>query len=186
MNYKDGFNYDCMWASHSPLGELEELVIIIYQKPTDRIQGRWATAASSLLDQSFIPTLEGCQSLRFKGSTMSKSIEPHMFSATVCLSVHSWTSAFLLAVNRLCGVIEGRLSHFLQRWLRTGRQSVISRGKIPWNTPPRLGIESGPHGGQTVRFIHSPPDLSRPGQRRGQNVRFVQFPTELSWLIQFQ
>jgi len=46
-------------------------------------------------------------------------------------SVRGWTSAFLLAVHRLCGVIEGRLSHFLPRWLKTGWQSVISQGKIP-------------------------------------------------------
>ena len=58
-------------------------------------------------------------------------------------SVHGWTSAFLLAVHRLCGVIEGRLSHFLPRWLRTGWQSAISQGKIPWNTPPWLGIFQG-------------------------------------------
>jgi len=47
------------------------------------------------------------------------------------LSIYSWTSAFLLDVHRLCGTIEGRLSHFLPRWLRTGWQSVISQGKIP-------------------------------------------------------
>jgi len=75
------------------------------------------------------------------------------------LSVHGWTSAFLLAVHSLCGVIEGRLSHFLPRWLRTGWQSAISQGKIPWNAPPWLGIEPGPRGGQTVSY-----------------------PTELSWL----
>jgi len=43
-------------------------------------------------------------------------------------SIHGRTSAFLLAVQGLCGVIEGRLSHFLPRWLRTGWQSVIARG----------------------------------------------------------
>ena len=37
----------------------------------------------------------------------------HFFISHVCLSVRGWTSAFLLAVHRLCGVIEGRLSHFL-------------------------------------------------------------------------
>jgi len=68
------------------------------------------------------------------------------------LSVRGWTSAFFLAVHRLCGVIEGRLSHFLPRWLRTGWQSAISQGKIPLNTPPWLGIEPGPRGGQTVSY----------------------------------
>ena len=57
------------------------------------------------------------------------------------------------AIHRLCGVNEGRLSHFLPRWLRTGWRSMISLGKIPWNAPPRLGIEPRPRGGQTVRFI---------------------------------
>jgi len=47
------------------------------------------------------------------------------------LPVHGWTSASLLAVHRLCGVIEGRLSHFLPRWLRTGWQSAISQGFNP-------------------------------------------------------
>jgi len=74
-------------------------------------------------------------------------------------SVHGWTLAFLLAVHRWCGVVEGRLSHFLPHWLRMGWQSAISQGKIPWNTPPWLGIEPGPRGGQTVSY-----------------------PTELSWL----
>jgi len=73
--------------------------------------------------------------------------------------VHGWTSAFLLAVHRLCGVFEGRLSHFLPHWLRTGWQSAISQEQIPWNTPPWLGNEPGPRGGQTVSY-----------------------PTELSWL----
>ena len=49
-------------------------------------------------------------------------------------SVRGWTSAFLLTVHRLCGVIEGRLSHFLPRWLRTDWQSA--------------GIEPGPRRGQ--------------------------------------
>jgi len=44
-------------------------------------------------------------------------------------SVRGWTSAFILALHRLCGVIEGRLSHFLSRWLKTGWQSVISQKK---------------------------------------------------------
>jgi len=55
-----------------------------------------------------------------------------------------WTSAFRLPVRRLHGVIEGRLSHFLPCWLRTGRQSVISQIKIPWNISPWLGIGPGP------------------------------------------
>ena len=33
------------------------------------------------------------------------------------------------------------LRHFLPRWLRMGWQSLISQGKIPWNSPPWLGIE---------------------------------------------
>jgi len=40
-------------------------------------------------------------------------------------SVHGWTSAFLPDVRRLCGAIEGRLGHFLPRWIRAGWQAVI-------------------------------------------------------------
>jgi len=82
------------------------------------------------------------------------------------LSVRGWTSALFCDFHRLCGVIEGRLSHFLPRglrtgwqrvisqgWHRTGWQRVISWGKIPWNTPPQSEIKPGPPGGQTVRFI---------------------------------
>ena len=69
------------------------------------------------------------------------------------LSARGWTSAFLLAVHRMCGVIEGRLSHFLPRWLRTGWRSAISQGKIPWNTLPWLGIEPVPR--RTDSEIHS-------------------------------
>jgi len=66
---------------------------------------------------------------------------------TLCFSsAHRWTSAFLLDVHRLCGAIEGRLSHFLQHWLRMGWQSVISQKKIPWNTLPWLGTEPGEEG----------------------------------------
>jgi len=64
----------------------------------------------------------------------------------------SATSSFFFAVHRLCGVIEGRLSHFLPRWLRTAWQSVISQGKIPWNTPSWLGIKPGPRGGQKLSY----------------------------------
>ena len=53
--------------------------------------------------------------------------------------------------HSLCGAIEGRLSYFCH-WLRTGWQGVISQRKIPWNTPPWLGIEPGLQGGQTVSY----------------------------------
>jgi len=39
-------------------------------------------------------------------------------------------------------------------------KSAISQGQILWNTPPRPGIKPGPQGWQTVRFIHSPTELS--------------------------
>jgi len=38
-----------------------------------------------------------------------------------------------------------------------------------------------PWGGQTVRFIHSPTELSWPGPRREQAVGYIHSPTELSW-----
>ena len=71
------------------------------------------------------------------------------------LSVHDWTSACLLNVHRLCGAIEARLSHFLSRWLRTDWQRVISQGKIPWNTPPWLGIEPWPWGRHLILVYNS-------------------------------
>jgi len=78
------------------------------------------------------------------------------------VSFQPLSSAFLLDVQRVCDAIEGRLSHFQPRWLRRGWHSVISQGTIPWNTPPRLGIEPGPRWGQRVRFIHFPTELSWP------------------------
>jgi len=54
--------------------------------------------------------------------------------------------------HRLC-----EIEPFLPRWLRTGWQSLISQGKIPWNAPPWLGIEPGPQGGRTVSY---PTELS--------------------------
>ena len=53
--------------------------------------------------------------------------------------------------------------------------------KFPWNTPLWLGIEPGPRGGQTRRFIHSFTELSRLWPPGGQTVRFIHSPTELSW-----
>jgi len=58
------------------------------------------------------------------------------------------------------GWVVSLRGHFLPRWLRTGWQSVIRQGKIPWNTPPRLGTEPGPLRGQLMRYIHSPTKLS--------------------------
>ena len=89
--------------------------------------------------------------------TIQAKIQEQVLSAFVCL----WLD-FFLNVHRLCDAIEGRLSYFLPRSLRTGWQ--INQRKIPWNTPPWLVIEHGPRWGQTVRFIH--------------------FPTELSWLTE--
>jgi len=61
------------------------------------------------------------------------------------LSVHGWTLVFLLDFHTLCGTIEGRLSHFLPRWLRMGWQSVINQKKSleilrhGWELNPGLG-----------------------------------------------
>ena len=96
-----------------------------------------------------------------KGVWHNRKSLPSLFFFYQPSSVRGWISAFLLAVHRLCGVIERRLSYFLPCWLRTGWQSIVSQGKFPWNTLPWLGIELGPRGGQTVSY-----------------------PTELFWLIQ--
>jgi len=55
-------------------------------------------------------------------------------------------------VCRLCGAIEGRLSHFLPCGLRMGWHSVISQGKIALNTPH--GRELNPGHGMNIG-IHS-------------------------------
>jgi len=55
-------------------------------------------------------------------------------------------------------------------------------GKNLWKySAVAAGIEPGPRGGQTVRYIHSPTELSWPEPRRGQTVRYINSPTELSW-----
>ena len=76
------------------------------------------------------------------------------------LSVHDGTSTLFLNAHRLCGAIEGRLSHFLWRWLRTGSHSVISPGTLPWNSLPGPRINLGPWRGQTLKSIHSSTELS--------------------------
>jgi len=105
------------------------------------------------------------------------------------LSVRGWTSAFLLAVHRLCGVIEGRLSHFLPRWLRRGWQSVIRQGKIPWNTPPWLGIEPGRTDSELSHWAimtratgRTDSELSHWATMTQATGRTVSYPTELPWL----
>ena len=45
------------------------------------------------------------------------------------LSVCGWTLGFLLIFHRFCGAIEGRLIHFLPRWLR-------SQGGLAWCDQP--------------------------------------------------
>jgi len=52
--------------------------------------------------------------------------------------------------------------------------------RIPGNSQPRPEMEHGPQGGQTVRYINSPTELSRPGPQGGQTVRSIHSPTELS------
>jgi len=42
-------------------------------------------------------------------------------------------------------------------------------------------IMTRPWRGQTVRYIHSPTEISWPGPRRGQTVRYIHSPTELSF-----
>jgi len=65
------------------------------------------------------------QWLSVNRNIISQLVIGYLFQSS---SVHSWTSAFLLTVSSLCDAIEGRLNHFLPRWLRMGWQSVISQG----------------------------------------------------------
>ena len=55
-------------------------------------------------------------------------------------SSHRLAVVGLQPVHRLCGVIEGRLSHFLSHWPRVGWQNVISQGKITRDTQPWLNL----------------------------------------------
>ena len=73
-------------------------------------------------------------------------------------SVRGWTWAFLLDVHRLWGASEGRLSHRLPRWFRKGWQRVTS-----WQKSLEIlcrSVKPEPRGGQTVRYVHSPTELS--------------------------
>jgi len=100
-----------------------------------------------------------------------KEERDHLFFQA--LSVDGWILAFRLDVHRLCVAIEEKLGHFLSRWLKMGSQSVVSRGKIPWNNPPWSGFKPVPRRGQTMRYILSPTELSWPGPRRGQTMRYI-------------
>ena len=64
--------------------------------------------------------------------------------------------AFLLTVHRLCGFVEGRLSHFLQHWLRTGWQSVISQGKNPLKYSAVAGNRTRATGRTDSELFHWP------------------------------
>jgi len=55
-------------------------------------------------------------------------------------------------------------------------------GENSWKFSTTVGIEPGPRGGQTVRFINSPTELSWPGPWGGQTVRCIDPTTDLSWL----
>jgi len=110
-----------------------------------------------LLNRPPKPVLE-CENLGItEGITLKMSVwydqdlrpKPIIFQL---FSVRGWTSAFLLDVHRLCGAIEGRVSHFVPHWFRMGWHSVISQGKIPGNIWPWLGIEPESLRGQTMRY----------------------------------
>jgi len=58
---------------------------------------------------------------------------------------------------------------------------MTSQGIMPRNALPWSEIESEPRRVQTVRYIHSPTELSWLGPWRGQTVRYIHSPTELSW-----
>ena len=97
-------------------------------------------------------------------------------------SVHGWTSAFLLDVHRLCGAIEGKLSH-AATLTQDGLAECDQPGKNPLKYSTMTGNKTRATGGQTVRSIHSLTEPSGPGPQGGQTVRFIHSPTELSWLI---
>ena len=56
-------------------------------------------------------------------------------------------------------------------WTVYKEARVINQGKIPWNRPSWPGIKLGPQGGQKVRYINSPTELSRSWKRQQVQVR---------------
>ena len=62
---------------------------------------------------------------------------------------------------------------FFTPWTVYKAAHVISKGTLPWHTPPSTGIEPGPQGGQAVRY---PTELSWPGHREDR-----QWTTPLSY-----
>jgi len=83
----------------------------------------------------------------------------HIFSVIVCPWLKAGLPTQCLQVV-WCHWWEIEL--VLSRWLKTGWQIVVSQGKIPWNTPPLLGIEPRPRRGQTVSYNHSYTKVSWP------------------------
>jgi len=91
-----------------------------------------------------------CAALSSKWATRFTHFHP--------LSVHGWTLAFLLAVHRLCGAIEWRLSHFLPHWLRTGLAECGQLGKNPLKYSTIAGNWTRATE-RTDSEIHSPTEL---------------------------
>jgi len=89
--------------------------------------------------------------------------------------VHGWTSAFLLSVHRFCGAIEGIESFSVTLGSRRVRRVWSVRQK----SLEILGIEPGPWGRQTVRFIHFPTELSWLTNVSEKKLYFLYFPNNL-------
>ena len=116
----------------------------------------------------YSPVAQFCHYIEGKGNWKTPALKMLPYTDLICrdtsffflsaFSIRDWTSAFLLNIHRLCSAIEGLLSYLLPRWLRTGWQSVTSQGKILRHVHP--GIELRPQRGQTVRYLHSPTELS--------------------------
>ena len=82
---------------------------------------------------------------------------------TRCLSDKGMNPFPILGLPPRCPQVVwclwGEIEPFSATLAQDGLAECDQSGKIPWNTPPWLGIEPGPRGGQTVSY-----------------------PTELSWL----
>jgi len=71
------------------------------------------------------------------------------------LSVHGWTSAFLLVFHRLCGAIKGDWAIFCHAG--SGRVGRVGSAREKSLEIFRMAMAWG---GQTVRYIHCPTGLS--------------------------
>jgi len=89
----------------------------------------------------------------------------HGWAAPMCGAIHPW----LGCTHVWCH--WGEIEPFSATLAQDGLAKCDQPGKKLC-----LGWEWNPRRGHTVRYIHSPTELSWPGPRGGQTVRYIHFP----------